>query len=84
MNKITKQAVWAALGVFVVLVGIYGLGYSGFPVSDDEQLFAAAAQSIASGKGSTVPQLYGNDRLLGEYIPSGSLHIYLGAAVLSY
>jgi hypothetical protein len=82
VEKFTKHAFWASAGVFVLLLGIYALSYSGFPVSDDEQLFAAVSQSIARGRGPEAPQLYGNNRLLGEFTGSGPLHVYIGAAVL--
>jgi hypothetical protein len=82
VEKITKLVVLGALSVFILLVGIYGLTYSGSPVSDDEQLFAAVSQSITAGNEPSAPQLYGNYRLLGEYIRSGSLHMLLGAVVL--
>lgn len=82
VKKITKQHRLASLVVVISLLGIYFLSYSGMPVSDDEQLFAAASQSISQGKGMQAPQLYGNDRLLGKYTRSGPLHVLVGAALL--
>jgi hypothetical protein len=58
------------------------LGFSGFPVSDDEQMFSAVSQSISNGNGLAAPQLYGNNRLLGKYTGSGLLPVYFGAALL--
>jgi hypothetical protein len=82
VKKITKQDIFTIGAVFLFLWGIYSLSFSGFPVSDDEQMFAAVSQSISNGHGLEAPQLYGNNRLLGEYTGSGLLPVYLGAALL--
>ena len=80
--KYPKKDVLAASAVFLFLLGIYYFTFSGFPVSDDEQLFAAVSQSLAAGEGTQAPQLYGNYRLLGNFTGSGPLHVYIGAALL--
>jgi hypothetical protein len=82
VKKITKQEVFTICAVFLFLLGIYYLSFSGFPVSDDEQMFSAVSQSISNGNGLEAPQLYGNNRLLGEYTGSGLLPVYIGAALL--
>jgi len=81
--KYSTKLVLTAVGVLFFLLGVYYLTYSGFPVSDDEQLFAAVSQNLAAGKGTIAPQMYGNNRLLGNFTGSGPLHVYLGAAVLA-
>ncbi|MEN8240882.1 MAG: hypothetical protein ABFS17_03085 [Chloroflexota bacterium] len=84
MKKYSTTLVLPAAGVLFFLLGVYYLTYSGFPVADDEQLFAAVSQNLAAGKGTVAPQMYGNNRLLGNFTGSGPLHVYLGAAVLAF
>lgn len=56
--------------IFCLLMGIYLLVFNGVGVTDDEQLFAVASGSLASGRNISMLPLYGNDRLLGK---SGNL-----------
>jgi hypothetical protein len=82
VKKISLEILLTSAAIFIFLLGIYYFFYSGFPVSDDEQLFAAVSQSLAAGEGTQAPQLYGNYRLLGSFTGSGPLHVWLGAALL--
>lgn len=67
---------------FCLAFSIYLLSYQGIPVSDDEQLFASAAQSLVNHGRLEAPQLYGNERVQGNYRGSGPVHSLLAAVVI--
>ncbi|MGD8455700.1 MAG: hypothetical protein PVF83_04880 [Anaerolineales bacterium] len=67
---------------FCLTLSIYMLSYQGIPVSDDEHLFASAAQTLAVYGELGAPQLYGNDRVQGEYKGSGPVHSLLASIVI--
>jgi 4-amino-4-deoxy-L-arabinose transferase and related glycosyltransferases of PMT family len=61
--------------IFCLLLGIYLLVFNGMGVTDDEQLFAVASGSLASGRNISILPLFGNDRLLGKSGNLEPLHI---------
>ena len=65
-----REIVTSCTLIFCLLLGIYLLVFNGVGVTDDEQLFAVASGSLASGRVISILPLYGNDRLLGK---SGNL-----------
>lgn len=62
--------VWMALIIF----------YRGFPQSDDELLFASAAQSYAVYGKLEALQMFGNERIRGQYGLIAPLHVLLGSS----
>lgn len=78
-----KQQPILFLAVFLFLLSIYLLSYNGFPVSDDEHIFAAVSQSLASHGSLNPTQVYGNPRVSGTYQGVGPLHSWIGALLLS-
>ena len=72
----------SSLFLFFIFIGVYGLSYSGVPITDDEQLFASAAISLAQNNDLRAQQLTGNERLHGIYRGVGPLHPIIGALVL--
>lgn len=52
-----------AAAIFVILTAVYFLTYSGIFRSDDEQILAARAQSLAFWNDLDFPQVYGNNRV---------------------
>jgi hypothetical protein len=67
---------------FCLVFSVYLLSYQGIPVSDDEQLFASAAQSLVNHGRLEAPQLYGNERVQGSYKGSGPLHPILASVII--
>ncbi|HEY60740.1 MAG TPA: hypothetical protein G4N92_08690 [Anaerolineae bacterium] len=54
---------------------------SAFPSTDDELLFASAAQNLAITGKLEVPQLFGNDRIKGRYRGIAPLHVFFGSII---
>lgn len=67
----------------IVLVGILLAGLflfaSMITSTDDEQLFASAAQSYAQRSAFTALQMWGNERVLGRYSMIAPLHVLIGS-----
>jgi hypothetical protein len=82
VNVATKTGYAMCLFLFWILAAVYALSYSGVAVTDDEQLFASAALSLAIDGDLRAPQLYGNQRLEGIYRGVGPLHPAIAALVL--
>lgn len=62
MRSWTEKTVLAIL-IFILLVSLYTLTYSGTFRVDDEHILAARAQSLAMWGRFSNPQVYGNDRV---------------------
>jgi len=61
-----KHAVFFnASGIFLILFSVFMLTFNGVASTDDEQLFLALTESMASGRGYSGLPLFGNDRLQG-------------------
>lgn len=74
-NLVFQRAFYVA-----ILFGIlYLLSFNGIPISDDEQLFAVTARTIAVQGHFDAAPLYGNVRLQGEY-QAEPLHPLLASA----
>ncbi len=69
------------LSLFLLIFSVYALTYTGVPVSDDEQLYISVAQNLANRGEFKAYQLYGNDRLNGQYNGIGVLHPTLASQV---
>lgn len=68
---------------FLLLIGFF-IFFSGVPGTDDEQLFASAAQShVITGRFS-ADQVYGNERLLGNYSGIAPLHVLFGSIIYRF
>jgi len=76
------NAVRRAVCLFVLCFSLYAASYHGVPTSDDEQLFASVAASLAHHGEWDAPQLHGNARLNGEYYGIGPLHPLLAAPLV--
>ncbi len=72
-----REIVSACTLIFCLLLGMYLLVFNGVGVTDDEQLFAVASSSLATGQGFSILPLYGNDRLLGKSGNLEPLHLLL-------
>jgi hypothetical protein len=83
MSRINNHGA-ISLFLFLILIGLYGLSFNGVAVTDDEQLFASAAISLAQNGDLSAPQLSGNDRLEGIYSGVGPLHPVIGALLLYF
>ena len=68
---------FASVLFFILLIGFL-LFFSGVPGTDDEQLFASAAQSYYVTGNFSAYQVYGNDRLQGNYAGIAPPHVWLG------
>ena len=69
------------LSLFLLIFSVYALTYTGVPISDDEQLYISVAQNLANRGEFKAYQLYGNDRLNGQYNGIGVLHPTLASQV---
>jgi len=76
MNQ--KNSPPACILFFMLLIGFL-VFYTGIPGTDDEQLFASAAQSYSLTGRFTADQVYGNKRLQGYYSSIAPLHAWIGA-----
>ncbi len=68
---------FASVLFFILLIGFL-LFFSGVPGTDDEQLFASAAQSYYVTGNFSAYQVYGNERLQGNYAGIAPPHVWLG------
>lgn len=66
------------IGLFVL---VYTLTFNGSFISDDEQHLISAAQNLAKFGEFAVPQMYGNERLQGNYDYVEPAQAVLGAAL---
>jgi hypothetical protein len=81
MNTRDKQLPFV---LFFLLLLVFFFFYSGVPGTDDEQLFASAAQSFSiTGKFSAF-QVYGNERIQGYYSNIAPLHPWIGSLVYNF
>ena len=78
-RKQHKDIFYGALLVFILLLNVFLLTYSGVPMSDDEQLFAVVAQNLAASGEFRADQMLGNQRLEGRYGNIGPLHPLIGS-----
>jgi hypothetical protein len=83
-EKGQSKGIITAVGgcLFILLLGVYYFSYAGVPISDDEQQFASMAQNIALRGEFTTPQLYGNNRIQGEFSNPGLVHSFIGVPVV--
>lgn len=82
LNPASRQNFLAGIFLFLVVLGIYCLSYSGIPGTDDEQLFAVAAMNAAAEGKLSAEQLFGNTRLQGAYGGIEPLHALAAAGFL--
>lgn len=75
MNK--SDGKFASILFFFLLIGFL-LFFSGVPGTDDEQLFASAAQSHYVTGNFSAYQVFGNDRLQGNYAAIAPPHVWFG------
>ena len=68
---------FASVLFFILLIGFL-LFFSGVPGTDDEQLFASAAQSYYVTGNFSAYQVYGNSRLQGNYAGIAPPHVWMG------
>ena len=64
--------------VFLILLCIYILVFSGISSTDDEQLFVVITENLAYDKDYSALPLFGNDRLQGEASGVEPLHSIVG------
>ena len=64
--------------LFLILLIVFLLFFSGVPGTDDEQLFASAAQSYYVTGNFSAYQVFGNDRLQGNYAGIAPPHVWMG------
>lgn len=67
--------------MFCILLAGYFLFFSGVPGTDDEQLFASAAQNLAITGHFSALQMYGNERVQGNYSNIAPLHPFIGSLI---
>jgi hypothetical protein len=72
---------WLPVFLFFLLFFCFFLFYSGVPGTDDEQLFASAAQSFSVTGRMTALQVYGNVRVHGYYGNIAPLHPLVASLV---
>ena len=74
----SKQNYSRYAAVFLILLCVYVLVFSGISSTDDEQLFVVLTENLAYGKGYSVLPLFGNDRLQGKAGGVEPLHSIVG------
>ena len=67
-----------ASGIFLIFFSLFLLVFNGVASTDDEQLFLALTESMASGRGYSGLPLFGNDRLQGGTGSVEPLHSVAG------
>ena len=72
---------WLPIILFCILLAGYFLFFSGVPGTDDEQLFASAAQNLAITGHFSALQMYGNERVQGNYSNIAPLHPFIGSLI---
>jgi hypothetical protein len=82
-NLPIKHSISLRYGIttFSLLLFIYTLTFNGTFISDDEQHLISAAQNLAKFGELVVPQMYGNERLQGNYDYVEPAQAVLGAAI---
>jgi hypothetical protein len=61
-----KKIKMEAFAVFMLLLSLYLLLFNGVTSTDDEQLYIALSESMATGRGYSALPLLGNDRIQGS------------------
>jgi hypothetical protein len=72
---------WLPIFLFFILLAGNLLFFSGLPGTDDEQLFASAAQNLAITGRFSALQMYGNERVQGIYSNIAPLHPFIGSLI---
>lgn len=62
-----SQNISLAMLIFTILTLVYIFTFNGTFISDDEQHLVSASQNLANFGQFTVPQMFGNQRLKGNY-----------------
>jgi len=82
--QLKNNSIQKAVGVFIVLLCIYILCFNGVPSTDDEQLYIALTESMATGRGYDALPLLGNDRLQGGAGGVEPMHSIAGIPIYQF